>query len=129
MQAFQQNTTQELSPAPFPVPRSSPAHNAVAAYRKEEYSNLSPVQVIYKLYEVAIRACKCDDRELSRKAINELIVSLNFEHEDVALGLYRLYDYSKRCIRQGKTSQAVEVLEELRSAWGQAFKLQPTLNE
>ena len=129
MQGFQQNIAQEMSPAPFPVPKSSPARNAVAAYRKEEYSNLSPVQVIYKLYEVAIRACKNDDRELSRKAINELIVGLNFEYEDMALRLYRLYDYSKRCIHQGNTSQAVEVLEELRSAWGQAFKLQSPVNE
>jgi flagellin-specific chaperone FliS len=129
MQPFQQSVAQEISPAPPSVPKSSPARNAVAAYRKEEYSNLSPVQVIYKLYEVAIRACKKDDRELSRKAINELIVSLNFEYEDMALALYRLYDYSKRCIHQGKTTEAVEVLEELRSAWGQAFRLKIPLNE
>ena len=129
MQAFQQSIAQELSPAPFPVPKSSPAKNAIGAYRKEEYSNLSPVQVIYRLYEIAIRACKKDDRELSRKAINELIVSLNFEYEDMAMRLYRLYDYAKRSINQGNSSEAIEVLEELRSAWGQAFKLQPPQNE
>ena len=128
MQAFQQNVAQELSPAPIPVPKSSPAGNAIAAYRKEEYSNLSPVQVIYKLYDVAIRACKKEDRDLSRKAINELIVGLNFEYEEIAMNLYRLYDYSKRSIQKGKWNQAIEVLEELKGAWGQAFKLQPPSN-
>ena len=129
MQASQQNYVPEMSPVPIPVPKSSSAGAAIAAYRKEEYSNLSPVQVIYRLYDIAIRACKKNDRDLSRRAINELIVSLNFEYEEVALNLYRLYDYSKRCIQQGNPTQAIEILEGLRSAWGQAFELQVSTNE
>ena len=128
MRPIQENLDNEVLPVPSAVPRSSPTGNALATYRKEEYSHLSPVQIIYKLFDVALRACKSNDRDLSRKAINELIVGLNFEHKDIALNLYGLYDYSKRCIQAGKMAQAIEVLEELRSAWGQAFKLQAQSN-
>jgi len=103
--------------------RNAVRDSALAAYRKEDYTNLTPVQVVSKLYDVAILACKKNDKTLARRAINELIVGLNFEYKDVAVGLYRLYDYSKRCIAQDKTAEAARVLEELRSAWGQAFNL------
>lgn len=98
-------------------------HSALTTYRKEEVLNLSPVEVIDKLYGVAIQAIKKDDKGLAHRAINELIASLNFEYQEVALSLYRLYQYAKHCLRKGKDDDAVEVFEELRSAWKEAFKL------
>jgi flagellin-specific chaperone FliS len=86
-------------------------HSALNTYRNEQMMNLSPVEVIHKLYAVGIHA------------INELIAGLNFEYQEVALTLYRLYQYAKHCLRMGKYNEAAEVLEELRSAWGEAFKL------
>ncbi|MER3522546.1 MAG: hypothetical protein C4326_00400 [Ignavibacteria bacterium] len=113
------------TPAP-PVERlfSAPkVHSALTTYRKEQVLNLSPVEVIDKLYGVAIQAIKKDDKGLAYRAMNELIAALNFEYQEVALSLYRLYQYAKYCLRQGKHDDAVEVLEELRSAWKEAFKL------
>jgi flagellin-specific chaperone FliS len=81
------------------------------------------VQIIYKLYDIAIVAAKKRDIELCRRAINELIASLNFEYAETALGLYRLYDYSKKCLRDGNYDETVNVLQELRSAWAEAFHL------
>lgn len=98
-------------------------HSALVAYRNEQLLNLSPVEVIHRLYGVAIQAIKKNDVHLANRAINELIAALNFEYQEIALSLYRLYQYAKHCLRQGKHNDATEVLEELRSAWKEAFNL------
>ncbi len=97
--------------------------SALATYRNEQLLNLSPVEVIHRLYGIAIQAIKKNDVPLANRAVNELIAALNFEYQEVAVSLYRLYQYSKYCLRQGKHDDAAEVLEELRSAWKEAFKL------
>lgn len=99
------------------------ANSALSTYRQEQVVNLSPVEIINKIFSVAIQAIKKNDLQLAQRAINELIKGLNFEYQEMALSLYRLYQYSKHCLRQGKTGDAIEVLEELRSAWCEAFKL------
>jgi len=121
MYAFQ-HTVETLDPVvgAVVVPRKN---SATDRYRKEEVMNLSPVQIICKLYDIAIIAAKKKDIELSRRAINELIAALNFDYEETALGLYRLYDYSKKCLREGNVEETVNVLQELRSAWAEAFHL------
>jgi flagellin-specific chaperone FliS len=96
---------------------------AANAYRREHLLNLTPVQVIKKLYDTAIFACKKKDYSLAHRAISQLILGLNFEYEELAGGLMSLYLYTKECIRKGQTTEAIEVLEELRSAWVQAFNL------
>ena len=96
---------------------------AINAYRNDELANLSPVEVIDKLYSIAILACKKSDVTLAQKAITELIVGLNFEYKEIAVPLYSLYQYSKDCIRKRNLPEAIRVLEELRSTWVQAFHL------
>jgi flagellin-specific chaperone FliS len=121
MYTFQQ-TVETMDPAigAVVVPRKN---SGTDRYRKEEVMNLSPVQIICKLYDIAIISAKKKDIELSRRAINELIAALNFDYAETSLGLYRLYDYSKKCLREGKVDEAVNVLQELRSAWAEAFHL------
>lgn len=119
MQAAQQQTVPIVERAHLGIRVNS----ALNTYRNEQLVNLSPVEVIHRLYAVAIQAIKKSNHKLAQRAINELIAGLNFEHQEVALGLYKLYQYSKHCLRQGKANDAVEVLEELRSAWGEAFEL------
>ena len=121
MYAFRQNTAEsDTAVATMPAPSHV---TAASRYRKEDSLNLSPVQVIARVYDVAILALKKDDKELARRAINELISALNFDYQEVSLGLYKLYDYCKTMIRQGKNDEALSVLSELRSAWVEAFKL------
>jgi flagellin-specific chaperone FliS len=96
---------------------------AANMYRKEHLLNLSPVEVIKKLYDTAILGCKKNDTALAQQAVTELIIGLNFEYEDISVGLYRLYQYSKDCIRKGELDEAVKVLQELRETWVEAFHL------
>jgi flagellin-specific chaperone FliS len=79
--------------------------------------------VIKKLYDTAILGCKKNDTALAQQAVTELIIGLNFEYEDISVGLYRLYQYSKDCIRKGELDEAVKVLQELRETWVEAFHL------
>jgi flagellin-specific chaperone FliS len=97
--------------------------SAVNVYRREQMLNLSPVEVVLKLYDTAIISCKKNDLDLARKALNELIAGLNFDYRDISLGLFRLYDYCKLCIRKQDVDEAVNILEDLRGTWAQAFHL------
>jgi flagellin-specific chaperone FliS len=118
------HATQQYSVPTIERPQvSSRVSSALNTYRNEQMMNLSPVDVIHKLFAVAIQAIKKNDLPLAHKAINELVAGLNFEYQEVALTLFKLYQYTKQCLRKGKTDEALEVLEELRSAWGEAFKL------
>lgn len=113
-------------PAVQGVPLQVPSKTALTAaqrYQREQYLNLSPVEVIKKLYDVAILGCKKHDKTLANNAVTELIVGLNFEYQDIALGLYRLYQYVKHCLRQENYEEAENVLSELRATWMQAFHL------
>ena len=119
----EQTTATDEKPAALGPGSQSAYHEAANAYRREHLLNLTPVQVIKKLYDVAIMACKKNDAHLAQRAITQLMLGLNFEYEEMAVGLYGLYQYAKECIRKGDCAAAAGVLEELRAAWEMAFKL------
>jgi len=96
---------------------------AVNAYSKEQHLNLTPVQVIHRLYDYAIMGCKKGDPILAQRALNELILALDFDHKEIATGLFRLYDYCKGCVQKQHYQQAIEILEDLRTTWAQAFHI------
>ncbi len=96
---------------------------AVKTYQKEQLLNLSPVEVIRKLYDTEIVACKKHDLRLAQRVLTELISSLNFDNNEIAVQLFQLYDYCKRCLRKGNFEEVELVFEELRSSWVDAFKL------
>jgi flagellin-specific chaperone FliS len=113
MHAFaQQPQTQRMNP-----------FAATKKYHQEQNVNLSPVQVILKLYDLVILSCKKNDKKMAIRALNALIVALNFEQQDMSTQFYRLYDYSKRCVFAGNYHQAELIISELRGAWAQAFNL------
>ncbi len=121
MYAYQQAQAEVETPVVgITMPKQT---KAASRYMQDESLNLTPVQVIAKIYDVGIVACKRQDGEMAKRAINELIAALNFEYEEISLGLYRLYYYAKQCLRKGQYAEASGILEELRSAWCQAFHL------
>jgi len=99
------------------------AKAALQAYRREEFMHLTPEQVIYKVMSLAIQGCRKGDRTQAVRAVNALILALDFKYREVAMGLFRLYDYTKLCIYGRRFDEAIDILEGLRSSWAEAFHL------
>jgi len=61
------------------------------------------------------------DRRRASAALVELIAALDFSYEEIAGGLYRLYEYALRHVKGERYDVALGVLRELRDTWEQAF--------
>ncbi len=57
----------------------------IKSYQKSEILGLDPIQLIIKVYDFIIIQCKKGDSDKASKGLVELISSLNFQHEEVAL--------------------------------------------
>ncbi|HVN48216.1 MAG TPA: flagellar protein FliS [Bacteroidota bacterium] len=118
--------TSREEPAHLSAGLSKQLNAAAHVYHREQFLNLSPVEVVKKLYDTAILGCKKNNTTLAQNAITELVVGLNFDYQEISIGLYRLYQYTKHCIRNNNMNEAVRVLEELRATWVKAFRLDQT---
>jgi flagellin-specific chaperone FliS len=96
---------------------------AASMYRKEQLLNLTPVEVIHKLFDVVILGCKKKDFPLAQRALNELVAGLDFEAGDLAVKLYNLYEYCKRRIRQDDPAEVINIIQDLKSTWANAFQI------
>jgi len=83
---------------------------------------MDSVSLLIKVYDYTILHCKKKDLARAGKGIIELMSSLNFEYEEISLGLFRLYQYCQDKIRQGEFNEAVHILEGLREAWVESLK-------
>lgn len=86
-------------------------------YRTQEVMGASPVHLVVMAYDLAIVACEKKDFMRATKAIGVLKDALNFDYANVAVGLFRLYQWCLDCIRQGDYDSAITTLRELREAW------------
>ena len=93
------------------------------AYLTQKIFTATPEELIVYLFDAALVACTKKDRELSTRAIQELINALNFDYQDLATGLFQLYRYSLNKIQRGEFGQAKEILSELKATWVQAMKV------
>lgn len=98
-----------------------------ASYRSQEYRNqdvmgASPIRLVVMAYNLAIIACEQQDFTRATKAISVLRDALNFDYPEVSVGLFRLYQWSLDCIRQGDYKSVTASLTELRDAWAQTEK-------
>lgn len=97
-------------------------------YRNQDVMGASPLRLVIMAYNLAINACEQKDFARATKAITVLRDALNFDYPEVSVGLFRLYQWSLDCIRQGDYASAAHTLVELRDAWAQGEKnLQPTV--
>jgi len=96
---------------------------ALDAYRREEFLHLTPEQIIHKLMTLGVQGCRKRDKTQAVRAVNALILALDFKYNDVSMGFFRLYDYCKLCIYQGNFGNAITILDELRATWAEAFHL------
>ncbi|MGQ9674927.1 MAG: flagellar export chaperone FliS [Chloroflexota bacterium] len=93
----------------------------VATYRRNQVTYASPQELLLKLYDIAIGACRRRDGDQARGAVVELVDSLNFEYAEVAAGLLRLYNYCLELIGGGQFDDAERILAELRATWAKAL--------
>lgn len=91
-------------------------------YRQHDVLGASPIRLVVMAYDLAIQSCERKDFEKATRAISVLRDALNFEYQDVALGLFRLYQWCLDSIRQGDYKSAISALSELRDAWVQTEK-------
>jgi flagellin-specific chaperone FliS len=96
----------------------------VPSYLEQEVFSWSKEKLILKMYDLFIVSCKRGDVQKMSKVLVELMSSLNFEIEETATRLYRLYEYCQRCIFQRKFDEALHIIQELREAWCKAFNLE-----
>ncbi len=97
--------------------------NPLSGYKQNELMSFSPVQLILKLYDYVIVQSKRGDAEKVNAGLAQLIASLNFDYNEIALGFFRLYRYCQTRSRKGDFEEVITVISELRAAWAQAFKL------
>ncbi len=102
----------------MPTTQQAASHLATnKRYVEEQINGSNPIQLLLKLYDVAITSCTREDRQRLSRAIVELISALNFEHREVALGLFRLYNYCLRNAKLGNFDAVKPILCELRDTW------------
>jgi flagellin-specific chaperone FliS len=89
-------------------------------YLEDQLAGLSPVQLLIRLYDVAVVSCARRDRQRLNQALVQLIGSLNFEYQEISLGCFRLYNYCLRQARMGRFDEVKRILVGLRDAWVQA---------
>lgn len=97
-------------------------NNKIAHYKQNEVLTSSPEKLVLLLYDQAILSCKRQDQGKASQALSELINSLNFNYAEIATGLFKLYDYLLRIIKQSEFSQALDILNELRQTWSSAIQ-------
>jgi flagellin-specific chaperone FliS len=86
-------------------------------YKQQDVMSASPLRLVIMTYDLAIRACEQQDFVKAIKTISALRDTLDMDYPDVAVGLFRLYQWCLDCIRTGDYASAISTLRELRSAW------------
>jgi flagellin-specific chaperone FliS len=91
-------------------------------YREMHINSASPLQLILMAYDAAIIGCAQHDLKRTTESLKVLRNSLNFEQgQQVAWGLFRLYQYCADLARDEKYDEAAQVLRELVQAWVQVL--------
>jgi len=118
--------------------------NGYSTYSTANIDTADQGKLILIAYDVAIKHCKMaidkfDDRKLIEErtkhlfkvqdAIGELMGALKLDAGDIAVNLYKLYDYMIRRLVQATVKndpecvkEVVKYLEDLRDAWRDAIK-------
>ncbi|HDR04500.1 MAG TPA: flagellar protein FliS [Candidatus Marinimicrobia bacterium] len=92
-------------------------------YQRSRVMTASPEQLILYVYDAAVNALQRQDRIRSLEAVNLLVSSLRYEHRDLAMSFYRLYDSVQRQIMRGNYGLAQTILREMRETWRESMEL------
>jgi flagellin-specific chaperone FliS len=96
----------------------------IPAYLEQEVLTWSKEKIILKMYDLFLVSARKQDSSKMNRVLVELMSSLNFDYEEIATRLYRLYEYCQRCVMQRKYDEAYMIIKELRVSWAEAFTLE-----
>ena len=89
-------------------------------YQRQAVASASPDQLIAKLYDLGVAACRQGDRPKLRAVLIELIAGLNFDKGgELAQRLHALYEYCLLETSSGDLDVIAALLDGLRTAWKQ----------
>ncbi len=94
-------------------------------YQEQQVLSASPLQLLVTVYDQALVGCEARDGDRTRRALTELIGALNFDAGEIALDLFRLYEYCLLETRRQRFPAAAGILRTLRSAWADALSRPP----
>ena len=95
--------------------------SAAQAYRVNQVNTASPLGLLLMAYDAALIGCGQRDLDRTTRALSVLRYALDFSYsQEIAMGLFRLYQYCAELARQGDYEQAADILRELRATWVQA---------
>ncbi len=86
-------------------------------YQQQAVLSCSPEQLILKLYDLGITACRQEDRSKLRSVLTELMSSLDLSQGEIATRLQALYEYCLIESANGDLSVVQDLLQGLREAW------------
>lgn len=95
------------------------------SYRTNSVLGLTPGQVLVKMYDLALVALISGDGKRSVRVLSAMIDSLDFEYQEIAMGLFRLYRYCIEEVNKGEYEMPTRILRELRETWVQALSASP----
>lgn len=96
----------------------------VPAYLEQEVMSWSKEKIILKMYDLFILSAKKKDVSKMNRVLVELMGVLNFDYEETATRLYRLYEYVQRLVFQKRYNDAINIIQELRNAWNKAYEIE-----
>lgn len=95
------------------------------SYRTNSVIGLTSGQVLVKMYDLAVVALMSGDGKRGIRVLSTLIDSLDFEYQEIAIGLFRLYRYCIEEINEGEYEVPTRILRELRETWAEALVSAP----
>jgi len=93
----------------------------VNTYLENQILNSRPEELILKVYDFILLNIKKQNYDKANSGLIELIAALNFDYQDVSLGLFKLYNYCQNQIRKENWNEAKSIIQDLRDAWAKAF--------
>ena len=91
-------------------------------YLTQKIMSANPEQLISYIYDAVISACNQRDQDRVLRGLMMLIKALNYDYQEVAMPLFKLYQYCLERARRNDYSEVEELMVGVRSAWVEAMK-------
>lgn len=92
-------------------------------YLTQKIMSAKPEQLISYIYDAVISASYQKDQERVLRGLMMLVNALNFDYQEVAMPLFKLYQYCLERARRSDYSEVEELMVGVRSAWVETMKV------